>query len=430
MKSSFCMKRAAILSIFCTMFALCSGVYAQTEESGQDGTILVEGERRFPLGFYELPEDNAGLEAMAGAGVNLVRCRSRADLDRLDALGMRGIMPLPLDQGASKALRAKVLDVAGHPALAVWEGPDEVVWNFTAYSGLYRTMGVHKVSGAWWKQTPEALAYAEEKAAVIIANMREGAAFVRENDPNGLPLWINEALKSDVHYVRQYMEYTNITGCDIYPIKKDKREPQLLGGATDRWRAVGRGMPVYMVLQAFSWDELGEYHGAKETAYPSFAESRLMAYDAIVHGAAGILYWGSHFLKNDDFRGSVYAVVSELDALQPFLVAEDAEGIDVQCLDALLDGGEPHVRAIARRHGGDWLVVVVNEDGVSRMGAVVTGLDALNGRELTLLYGGGVRRIQDGMLPVRMQPLDVQVYCTSRDFETANTQYRGWTFGE
>ncbi|OHB79623.1 MAG: hypothetical protein A2Z25_03485 [Planctomycetes bacterium RBG_16_55_9] len=58
-------------------------------------------------------------------------------------------------------------------------------------------------------------------------------------------------------------------------------------------------------------------------AYPSFDESRFMAYDAIVHGARGILYWGSHYLKSSEFRQSLYALTSELAALQPFLVAED-----------------------------------------------------------------------------------------------------------
>lgn len=421
---------AVSLGAFIMVLALACGAPAQGMAAHRDGTILIGGEPRFPLGFYELPEDEDGLRAMADAGVNLVRCRSAAGLDRLHALGMRGVMPLRLDQGASEAVRAKVLEAAGHPALAVWEGPDEVVWNFTAYSGLFRKMDVHKVSGAWWRQTPEAVAYAEKKAAEIIPNMREAAAFIRENDPNGLPLWINEALKSDVHYVRQYMEYTDITGCDIYPIKKDKREPQRMGGATERWKAVGRGMPVYMVMQAFSWNELGDYYGAKEAAYPSFAESRFMAYDVIVHGAAGILYWGSHYLRNEEFRRSVYAVISELDALQPFLVAQDTEGVSVECLDALLDGAEARVRAMVRRHGDDWLLVVVNEDDVSRMGTVVTGLEALNGRELNLLYGEDVRTVEDGALALRMQPLEVRVYCTSRAYETEDTAYRGWEFAE
>jgi len=129
---------------------------------GEPDGLLSKGFKRvFPIGFYELPEDDAALKAMADAGVNLVRCRNRADLDRVHAVGIKGVIPLGFQQGATGNLRAQVQEVAGHPALAVWEGPDEVVWNFTAFSGLHRTLGIHKEPGAWWKQSPEAVAYAE-----------------------------------------------------------------------------------------------------------------------------------------------------------------------------------------------------------------------------------------------------------------------------
>ena len=92
----------------------------------------------FPIGSYELPGDEPGLRAMARAGFNLVRCHSRQDLDRAAAAGLRGWMPLPLQVGTEGGkLRQIVEAVKDHPALAVWEGPDEVVWNFTAYSGLF-----------------------------------------------------------------------------------------------------------------------------------------------------------------------------------------------------------------------------------------------------------------------------------------------------
>jgi hypothetical protein len=68
-----------------------------------------------------------------------------------------------------------VNSVADHAALAVWEGPDEVVWNFTGASSLYRELGVHRKRGAWKRRDPEAVAYAEEQAKRIIPNMRAAA---------------------------------------------------------------------------------------------------------------------------------------------------------------------------------------------------------------------------------------------------------------
>ncbi|NLV45553.1 MAG: hypothetical protein GXY07_13770, partial [Candidatus Hydrogenedentes bacterium] len=55
---------------------------SQTASSAEGGYLPTAKGPAFPLGFYELPEDDNALKAMADAGVNLVRCRNRADLDR------------------------------------------------------------------------------------------------------------------------------------------------------------------------------------------------------------------------------------------------------------------------------------------------------------------------------------------------------------
>ena len=396
-----------------TALVLACGAYA----AECDGFLINDGQRLFPLGFYELPESDEGLKAMANAGVNLVRCRNRADLDRLHALGMQGVMPLPLEQGPTEEFRARVAEVADHPALAVWEGPDEVVWNYTAFSGLFRTMGVYKTREAWWEQAPEARAYAAEQAAKLVPNMRAAAAVIRELDALKRPVWINEAKNSDVYYVRQYLDFVDITGCDYYPVHEDRRNIAEIAGAKERWNQIGRGMPVYMVLQAFSWHELGEYYDAKNEAYPTFDESRFMAYDAIVHGADGILYWGSSFLKSEACRASIYALTKELAALQPFLTAPDVPGVRLSVIEDKNPDMTPRVAGLARCAGDDWLVVLVNEDDVPHTAVIVEGLEALNGRTLCQLYTEDAAVVARGELIARLQPKAVQVYVTSRDYE-------------
>ncbi len=388
-----------------------------TAESG--GLLVKDGQRLFPIGFYELPQSEDGLRAMADAGVNLVHCHSRADLDRVQAAGIQGVYPLPLQEGDTEGLRARVREVADHPALAVWEGPDEVVWNFTAFSGLYRTMGVHKTPGEWFRQTPEAVAYAREQAAKIIPNMRAAAAMIRSIDALNRPLWINEAQKSDVYYVRQYLDFIDITGCDIYPVAADKRPIQNIGLTTERWNQVGRGKPVYMVLQAFSWNELGDYYGAKETAYPTFAESRFMAYDAIAHGADGILYWGSYALKSEAFRQSLYALTSELAALQAFLAVPDVSDVRLSVIEMPNPAAPaPSIKLIARQAADDWLFVFINEDEENRMGVVVEGLHTLENKTLQLLYGDETATVAHGELITRLQAREVKAFATRTDFES------------
>ena len=391
-----------------------------------NGSLLRDGKPVFPIACYELPGDDAALKAMADAGINLFRCGSRADLDRVHAVGALGWMPLPLDAGATDALRAQISQVQDHPALAVWEGPDEIVWNFTAFSGLYKTMGVYANKDEWWQQTPHAIEYSESKAAEIMPKMRAAVELLRSIDSKSRPVWINEAMKSDVKFVRQYLPFIDVTGCDIYPVSGKERKVERVGDATDRWLGIGKGKPVWMVLQAFSWDELGGDYADRGNAYPSFAESRFMAYDAIAHGAKGILYWGSSYLKNDEFRSSLYALTAELAAMASFLAAQDDANAKLRLIELPEDAAGGTVRMTARRAGDDCCIILVNDGTAARMGVEVSGLDAIEGRDMALLYGAETAHVSGGEIVVRLQPKEVKVYCTGKTFETARRDHRDY----
>ncbi|MCZ6795702.1 MAG: hypothetical protein O7J95_19015 [Planctomycetota bacterium] len=379
----------------------------------QAGFLQVDGVPRFAIGFYELPENDRDLEAMAAAGVNLVRCGGREDLDRARAAGLLGWVPVAVQQGATEALRAKVASLVDHPALAVWEGPDEMVWTFTAYSGLARSAGFTRQD--WNRQSPRAVAYAEEQARKILPAMREGIRLVRELDDRHRPFWINEAADSDLRYVRQYIDSVDVTGCDYYPVRSGAHDLQSIGRLVDRWIAVGRGRPVWMVLQAFSWHTVRPDRGRR---YPSFAESRFMAYDAIVHGARGLFYWGSREIDDPAFRSSLHALTAEIAALEPFLVAPERDGVRVEVVDELFDPPGRGVRAALRKHGPDWLLVLVNEDSRRHLGVDVGGLEPLEGRRLELLYGSEAIRVERGAMVTRLQGFEVKVFSTDRGLES------------
>ena len=85
------------------------------------------------------------------SGVNLVRCHNQEQLDQARAAGLLGWLPLAVHQGPTDRLKATVNAVKDHPALAVWEGPDEVVWNFTAWSGLKAKAGFTRED---WQRQP------------------------------------------------------------------------------------------------------------------------------------------------------------------------------------------------------------------------------------------------------------------------------------
>ena len=148
------------------------------------GFLVKDEKLLFPIGCYELPKDDAELEKMAKAGINLVRCHNKNDLDRIASVGILGWISLPLQSGSSDSLRKKIESLVTHPALAIWEGPDEIVHNFTAWSGLYRTKGIYKSPDEWRKQTHRAIEYSEEQARQIIPNIRDSIQLIRTLDYN------------------------------------------------------------------------------------------------------------------------------------------------------------------------------------------------------------------------------------------------------
>lgn len=391
-----------------------------------EAQISQNGKKRFPIGSYELPKDDTELRRMAESGFNLVRCGGRGDLDRVAKAGMQGWMVLPMMPGSLDAVRQRIQETVDHPALALWEGPDEMIWNFTAFSGLYPR--VHKEPGEWTRQTPNALAYAREEGGKVLAAFHEAAKLLRSMDPKHRPLWMNEAAETDVKYIRETLDDVQITGCDLYPIRSTGSDPATIGDVTRRYIRIGKGRPVWMVLQGFSWHVFPERKRAE--LYPAFDQTRMMAWDAIVNGASGILYWGSAFVPAEGaaFRQSLHAMAAELAQLHPFLTAGETTQPKVDLIEgnSRPQPGDRGVRAWLRRSGNHWLLALVNEDNRPHAGVEVSGLSLLNGRKLELLYDDDAETVRDGSILIRMRPHGVKLYATTRSLETSRREGRDY----
>ncbi len=381
---------------------------------------LKQGETQlFPLGWYDPPSDDADLQKLADAGVNLVRCGDRASLDRAAKCGLLGWMPLSVQQGATPELRKQIESVVDHPALSVWEGPDEIVWGFTAYSGLKKTAGISKED--WYEQRPNATEYSAKQAAEILPKMREGIALIKSLDPQKRPFWMDEAVDSDLRYVRGYLNSIDTIGCNYYPVRRGEFDLRAVSAMTDRYRAVGRGKPVWNVLQAFSWHPMVPERGRR---YPHFDESRFMAYTSIAHGARGIFYWGSFCIDDQNFRESLYALTSELSAIQPFLTAAPMPDVHAEVIRDLFEPAGRGVRAVARKSGDELLLILVNEDEHRHLAVDVHGLQEWNGKTLYEMYGSDEATVDQGDLALRMKPFEVRLYSTTRKFETSRRNGR------
>lgn len=423
------------MKILSLCFLLCVFFPGITPAQG-DGYIYKDGQRQFVFGSYFLPKNEADLKEMTEAGFNLFACNGRSDLDRLQRYNAQGWVFLRLDKGVTPDLKQKISEVAGHPALAVWSGPDELVWGFTANSRLYRELKVHSVPGAWRKQTPEALQYARQQSSILMPDLRNAIAYLRSVDKRNLQLWFNEGENSDMGYIWEYMDDIDVTGFDLYPVKtartdsstRPRRQIQRIGKSTERWTAISKGKPLWIVLQAFSWSELLKIEPwnaeGRPAAYPSFDESRFMAYDVLANGATGILYWTMQFLTSDECRQSLYGLAREFKALQPLLSTEP-KPLAVTSYEPAADANG-RVLATAHQYGREWMVIVVNEADTTQSAAVIGGLDHLNGQKLVELYGDDEVRVENGKFIARLRPLQVKVFATSRKWEASDKRGRDY----
>ncbi len=446
---------------------------------------LIDGRPRFIIGLYEHLKDDATLKQVADAGFNLVQCSADpARMDQVHRFGLRAWINLGgrLDlRGDVEAKRAKLVETVNrfkdHPALLVWEAPDEPLWNvsYSVVNYLYTTefpaMGAAaKASGdkeaeiralinrchsrferAQWeafeklrdqvwkqlgKQPPRAnasLSDAVARARDLGDGLTRGFEAVRKADPGHI-LWLNHAPRNSIASMRHFNRAVDMAGCDIYPYPfnyrvghSDLRDTNLtsVGAYTDRMREAAPGKGVAMVLQGFGWRDLRK-EKPKDPAQgrrPDLKSTRFMAYDAIVHGASAILYWGTAYIEKDSrLWTDLLTVTRELRALEPAIVAPAVTPSPRCAADEVfgsLDGEGP--RVVLKRVDQDYVLFVVNE-AVHGQAFEVSGLPAdLDGRTLHRLGSDEAQTVEGRSFRDGIRALEVHVYATTRTFEPPKT---------
>ncbi len=439
-----------------------------------DGMAVVDGTRTFILGLYENPKEDAVLKRVAEAGFNLVRASAdRASLDRLDARGLWAWintgMAIDFSEDSS-ARTARLKEMAQqfgpHPALLVWEVPDEALWNcwyipqgwrwdrepamltekIKALGDAARQARLRKMLGRSnalrlagdygasedladriWKELGETsprpevrVSTAPERSRKMAFGMRVGYELLRSTDP-GHPVWMNHAPRNQIAQLARFNQAADIVGCDIYPVPDTgtvrhsdlgDRRLSAVGAFTDRMQAAAPGKPVWMVLQGFGWGEIlpeRPEEVRKELRQPTARESRFMAYDAIVHGARGILYWGTAYLdRTTPFWDDLLALIHELHGLRPVLSAPDAQ-VNITCaMEETFGSVDVGIRMLAKDVDGKLWIIVVNE-WTSPLKGSLSGLDGMEGKTFIEITRGTPQTVQDGKLQVSLADYEVQV---------------------
>jgi hypothetical protein len=427
------------LVALCTCL-LAASVSAADLHIAPDRMAVVDGQRTFILGLYENPQDDDVVKEVAAAGFNLVMAsESQESLDRLARHGLWAWLTtgyriaLHEDTDARKAqLEAMVETYGNHPALLVWEVPDEALWNCWQFARMWRVEDEpaqqreridaledtalqedlrarldavrrlrdegelaesETLANSIWEalgQSPPkpdfGLSNAAERAWALCGGMRDGYALLRELDPRH-PVWMNHAPRNQLAQLAAFNEAADIVGCDIYPVPRSAYHNHsdialttvaAVGAYTTRMQDAAPGKPVWMVLQGFGWSDLGERE--QFLRRPTLEETRFMAYNAIVRGARGILYWGTYKIEKDSqFWNDLLAAVRELSDLQHVLAAPDAGLALTTSFEETWGSVDREVEVLAKEVDGQVWIFAVNE-WIEPLRYTIHGLRGLNGQ--------------------------------------------------
>ncbi len=184
----------------------------------------------------------------------------------------------------------------------------------------------------------------------------------RLTDPEGAPY-------GSFANVRRYSRVCDVTGIDIYPVPEggghsnlENKTVSCVGEYTDLvLDTVYRKKPVWMVLQAGAWSEESGGKLNDKRPRPTYEQFRFMFYNALTHGATGLVFYGPAALPDiySSSMGMMADVNHEFKAIESFFL----EG---KSLDLKAQGELKNVRIFARTLGNDTLVIVVNEGKESR----------------------------------------------------------------
>lgn len=462
--------------------------------------LMVDGKPRFVLGLYENPQNDTILKEAIDAGFFLFPCRAdRTALDRLHQFGAKAWINVQKkfdfssNPNAKKELKALADEFAVHPALLIWEGPDEILWNQWKPYYFVQTerkrlqpyiagkQELEKLSEQTWDYyyrglfdkfskslsdldirsgAPGTERKGDFRVNDIEKNLRkmmdgyaEGMRALKDLDPNHI-IWMNHAPRNSLRDLLFINRNADMAGCDIYPVPSNlgvghsdlpNKMLSTVGAYTERMQKAAPGKACAMVLQGFGWSDLlattAEQRKVGMRRRPYYQESRFMAYDAIIHGANAIFYWGTEMLKSLDDQGmpvtgkpriwnDLLHIAREIRAIEPALITKPVTGVEIYLEDSFGSFDNNGVLFTVRQVENDFLIIVINEiESEISEGRVFTLENlprAINGRKLFRLYSDEEHVIKDKQFKDGIRQADVHVYATTRKFE--NIMVRDFIF--
>jgi hypothetical protein len=241
-----------------------------------DRKLLRDGVPFFPIGLYYAGEDlndasGRGLAEIRRMGFNTVFFNGgpndRVTLDRIAAAGLHvQFRPAGSLNHDFEKLARLVTALRSHPALLFWEVEDEPLLNRVNFKETLR-----------------------------------GYEMVKRLDPDHPILCVQFPDWKRTDELAAWSTLCDVYGFDMYPLPLKRWYYQgeniregfpfsiaVMGHLTEWWRALSQNKPVLPVLQAWAWAPVAD----GPDGYPTRQQSRFMAYQVVIRGAMGILYYG------------------------------------------------------------------------------------------------------------------------------------------
>src|SRR6266508_4215983 len=225
-----------------------------------------------------------------------------------------------------------------HAALGAYTGVDEPAWGGVAAAGLVR---------------------ARTKLQTV--------------DPDH-PVVITQAPLGTAASLTPYRPAFDITGADIYPVAYPpgqhsdlpNKDISVVGDVTKKMVTAAGGKPVWMTLQiAWSGMTPGQQRPGLVPRFPTLQEERFMAYQGVVNGARGLIFFGGQLTQvmrpRDAQLGWNWTFWDQV--LRPLLVELTSPSVlpalTAPVAQAALTASAADVQLAARRAGTTLYVIAV-----------------------------------------------------------------------
>jgi hypothetical protein len=278
------------------------------------GVLQIDGSDVFPIGFSNPPPlgrqvpttGKDGLRELKDGGASFIRT-GRADwnLQAIDA-----------QLAAEKQLEDAAAALGLHCWLWLGDTP-----NLPTQAGSVNEQLLTRITGAFknhaglgaYKGFDEPRNPFRGENWIRPAGLKRARTKLKALDP-AHPVVIIQAPPSPLADLVPYRSSFDITGADIFPVSYPpgrhidgpsgpvagtNRDISLVGDVTRKMVQAAGGAPVWTTLQiAWTWTTTSQTRPNVVPRFPTLAEERFMAYQAIVSGARGLMFFGGHLTHN------------------------------------------------------------------------------------------------------------------------------------